>query len=87
MKATMILAGHEITFEGELDADGDLIRDIESVELDDTSHDVLVNILNEHFQGMLQDALAEAYAQEAAEMAIMRWEEDKDWAAQRDWEG
>lgn len=87
MKATMIIAGHEITFEGELDADGDLMRDIESVELDDTPHDVLVNILNKHFQGMLQDALAEAYAQEAAEMAIVKWEEDRDWAAQRDWEG
>ena len=87
MKATMILAEHEITFEGELDADGDLMRDIESVELDDTPHDVLVNILNGYFQGMLQDALTEAYAQEAAEMAIMRWEEDKDWEAQRDWEG
>lgn len=87
MKATMILAGHEITFDGELDADGDLMRDIESVELDDTPHDVLVDILNEYFPGMLQDALTVAYTQEAAEMAIMRWEEDKDWAAQRDWEG
>ena len=87
MKATMIIAGHEITFEGELDADGDLMRDIESVELDDTPHDVLVNILNEFFPCMLQDALAEAYAQEAAEMAIVKYEEDKDWAAQRDWEG
>lgn len=87
MKATMILAGHEITFEGELDADGDLIRDIESVELDDTPHDVLVNILNEYFPDMLQDALAVAYVQESAEMAIVKYEEDKDWAAQRDWEG
>ena len=87
MKATMILAGHKITFEGELDADGDLVRDIESVELDDTPHDVLVNILNEHFQDMLQDALAEAYAQAAAAMAIVKYEEAKDWAAQRDWEG
>ena len=87
MKATMILAGHTITFDGELDADGDIMRDIECVELDDTPHDVLVNILNGYFQGMLQDALAEAYAQEAAEMAIVKYEEDKDWAAQRDWEG
>lgn len=87
MKATMILAGHEITFEGELDADGDLMRDIESVELDDTPHDVLVNILNKHFYGDMVIALTEAYNNESAEMAIVKYEEDKDWAAQRDWEG
>ena len=55
MKAKMLLAGHTIIFEGELDADGDLIRDIESVELDDTPHDVLVNILNTLFQDILRD--------------------------------
>ena len=86
MKAKLKLAGHLIVFEGELDADGDLVRDIDDVTVEDASA-ALYDIITSHFQDAIVDALKEAYEQEALEMAILRMEADRDWAAQRDWEG
>ena len=34
-----------------------------------------------------EEQVKQAYEEDAAEMAIVRWEADRDWAAQRDWEG
>ena len=87
MKATITLAGHQITFSGELDADGDMVGGIEDLSTADDLQEVLYDIVENYFNDMVYEALKQAYEEDAEEIAITRWEEARYWEAQRDWEG